>query len=103
MNPKFQIDACKQTLLASPFQLARLITIWLLFNEKSSFLEWYVARTHHMHNGKTYHEKKKSSDNKVGTKNQRTTIARENRKLRPDLMIDNIIKAMISAWRSAPN
>ena len=32
--------------------------------------------------------------------NSRTTIARGNRKLRPDLMMNNLVIVMISAWWS---
>jgi hypothetical protein len=36
-------------------------------------------------------QNEKSFDNKLVKKNQRTTIARENRKLRPDLMMNNLV------------
>jgi hypothetical protein len=45
-------------------------------------------------------QKEKSFDNNVVKENQRTTKARENRKSRPDLMMNNLVKVMISAWWS---
>jgi hypothetical protein len=45
-------------------------------------------------------QNEKSFDNIVVKKNQRTTIARENRKLRPDLMMNNLVIYTTTIWWS---
>jgi hypothetical protein len=45
-------------------------------------------------------QNEKSFDNNVVKKNQRTTLARENRKLRPDLMMNNLVIYTTTIWWS---
>jgi hypothetical protein len=47
-------------------------------------------------------QNEKSFDNNVVKKNQRTTIAWENGKLRPDLMMNNLVIYTTTIWWSTP-